>query len=147
MSDVDDDLAMRKKAFALALLKQPGVPFAAACAVADTSEERLKIARDWPTDCDVLQAMIDLEEEAQPTRNDVLQLSWEKLQMADGRDFAAILKTYSEIRGWDAKKTESVAAAQTNVFVLREANSDAEWERHAIDEQRTLTASGTTVEH
>lgn len=146
MSDVDDSI-MRKHAFALALLKQPGVPFAAACAVADSSEERLQIARDWPTDSEVLQAMVDLEEQALPTRNDVLQLSWDKLQMADGRDFAAILKTYSEIRGWDVKKNETVAAAQTNVFVLREANSDAEWERHAIDEQRALTTSGTAIEH
>ena len=140
-----------KEKFARLLLKEPGNAFAIALKVCpDDVKRAVQIANEWPNDPDVLDFQERIkgdegENEFLPTKADLARETWNLMhdKYTDASQFAKLGKLYADLMGFIEKpKVEvntNVQNVTNKVMIVREAVSDAEWERKLFTQQTALT--------
>lgn len=150
MHDSDEN----KKAFALALLKNPNDPFGAALKVfpRDTGY-CLRIAQFWPNDEVVLAEQNRLQSENDemhflPGKAELARQVWNRVsaENVSHDDFVKLAKLYADVRGFIAKDQPQVSVNVDNrrVMVVKDLGSDEDWEAKAERQQRELLNVSTS---
>lgn len=151
----DDELILAKQRFAAALLKQPGEPFKAALSIGLDTGKALRASSEWVNDEIVLKEQERLLEENEngaldflPTKADAARLAWDMANndAAFIEDKLKALKLYADIRGFIEKPAAvNVDQRVTNnrVMLVKEFESDEDWEAKALEQQRKLVSEAS----
>lgn len=144
-----------KAEFAKLLLKTPNDPFKAALLLfPDNTSRALRVANEWPADPEVMAAQAELlEEDGElaylPTKADFARKIWDKMdeERLAPEDFAKLGKLYADVRGFIEKPQTNINTNVNNVtnrvMVVRESQSDADWEAKLRKQQEDLTNAST----
>lgn len=146
------DQTQLKKDFAANLLRYPDDPAKAAFNTTPDVGAALQIAKHWPTDPVVVaeQDRLMASDGARaflPTKEaqarDIYALANSPTTDVDNRIKAHRL--YAEVMGFIEKPNAGggINVLNQGVMIVREAASNEDWERKAIEQQRTLTAHAT----
>lgn len=155
MSLTEEEITSAKEAFARGLLR--GLePYSAVClAVPDPNEDRVRMALEWRDDPEVARIRVRIGNDPEdpthdlPTKVDFLRTLYEKFCNSEGRDAAALAKSYAEIRGFVRTPGNEpkivVNNAPVAVMRVRDYGSDDDWERRTLAEQNALIARGEEI--
>jgi len=144
-----------KAEFARLLLKSPSDPFKAALMLfPDNTNRALRVANDWPADPEVMAAQAALlEEDGElsflPTKADFARKIWDKMdeERLAPEDFAKLGKLYADVRGFIEKPQTNINNNVNNVtnrvMVIRESESNDDWEAKLRKQQEDLTNAST----
>jgi len=112
----------------------------------------------WPTDPFVLaevERLVDVhgEDFFMPTRREFCHRLWQDIGTAQGSTKIALYKTYAEARGWTAEMELARMARlnaggstnTTNVMVVMQAPTAADWEDQMLKQQTTVQAEGKRI--
>ena len=155
------DVDALKKQFSLALFKEPGNPFKAACEVfPDDFSKACSIAIEWPNNPEIISMVNHLnnvekelnesieDNEVLPIiadKNEALELAWMMASSNNmlGKDRVAALKLFAEMSNYMPDKTINkninVSEAKVNkVMVIKDMGSIEDWEAKAVIQQRVL---------
>ena len=150
----EEMISAQKKTFAIEWLKaktdDPTALFRIACDIEPVDVGRaLAIAKNWPTDAEVLafrQKFLDEkgEEGLLPTKSDAAMLAWEMANDTgiEAKDRLKALELYGSMLGFVSKPVASVSNNQTNVInrvmIVKDTGTNEQWERKVIEQQRSL---------
>lgn len=143
--------SIMKDVFALALLRAPNNPFAAAKQVTTDPGHALRISTAWPNDPHVLAKQAELletfgEEAFLPSKLTLARHVWELAQSGDAKDRIKAYELYGNIMSFIAKQTaianvtNNTVVNQNRVMVVKDHGTDDEWEAKTIDHQTKLLA-------
>lgn len=143
-----------KARFGALLLKTPNDAFGAALKLYPGDTSRcLIIARSWPTDPIVVDAMTGkVEREGElaqlPDRVELAKKVWDRLNgEMEPEEFVKVAKLYAEIRGYIEKPGVTVnnnTQVNNRVMVIKDLGTDAEWEAKSAKQQRELLNVSTS---
>jgi hypothetical protein len=155
--ETPEQLSLRKRLFAEALLKNPSDPFGVALSVIPDTGEALRAANEWPADFEVIEhqkALLAEHGEAAflPNKTETARLAYD---MASGKKPAIkeqieALELYGKIRGFIEKPGTTInntTAVQVNrIMVIKDHGSNDDWERKAVAQQARLHKEVVTVD-
>ena len=149
---MSDDIL--KDVFALALLRAPNNPFAAAKQVTSDPGQALLISSQWPNDQYVLAKQAELleafgEESFLPSKLKLARNVWELTQKEgiDTKDRIKAYELYGNIMSFIAKQTaianvtNNMVVDQRRVMVVKDHGTDEQWEAKTIEHQTKLLAN------